>query len=134
MVSLAISSVELSALSLAVLGIIHEFNRVDRWFKLGLLLVAILFLGVVFGAFFLALTWQPAFDSPQQITVIVVAALLVVTVLQFTWNIVLRRTPNQESTQESTQGKTFTRGIALASVFVVPVVPIFFYGFPGGTG
>lgn len=63
--SLAGSSVELSALSLAVLGILHELNKEDRWFKLGLFLVSMLFAGVVFGGFFLAFTWQPAFDLPQ---------------------------------------------------------------------
>src|SRR5437016_4280490 len=56
--SLAGASVELSALSLAVLGILHELNKKDRWFKLGLFLVSILFAGVVCGGFFLALTWQ----------------------------------------------------------------------------
>jgi hypothetical protein len=133
MISLAISSVELSALSLAVLGIIHEFNIVDRWFKLGLLLVAILFLGVVFGGFFLAITWQPDFDSPQQITGIVVAALGVVTFLQIDWNIVLRITSwdivlRITSDRQRTQAKIYTRGFAIASTFFIP---IFFLWFPG---
>src|SRR6185369_6075430 len=55
---LAASSVDLSALSIAVLAILHELNKKQKWFKLGLLLVAILFAGVVFGGFFLALTWK----------------------------------------------------------------------------
>jgi hypothetical protein len=57
------SSVELSALSLAILGLILELNRKDKWFKLGLLFTAILFMGVVFGGFYLSATWQPSFDD-----------------------------------------------------------------------
>jgi hypothetical protein len=123
MVSLADSSVGLSGLSLAVLGIIHEFNKVDRWFKLGLLLVAILFLVVVIGGFFLALTWQRVFDSPQQITVIVVAVLGVVALLQINWNIGLRITSAGQRTLVLT-----TRAIGIASTFVVPIC---FLWFPG---
>ncbi len=90
--SLAGSSVELSALSLAVLGILHELNKEDRWFKLGLFLVSILFAGVVFGGFFLALTWKPAFDLPQQITIVVIAALGFVAIIQIDWKVALRLT------------------------------------------
>jgi len=55
--SIAGSSVELAALSLAVLGILHELNKEDRWFKLGLFLVSIFFACVVFSGFFLSITW-----------------------------------------------------------------------------
>jgi hypothetical protein len=122
-VSLAQSSVGLSALSLAVLGIIHELNKVDKWFKLGLLLVAILFLVVVFGGFSLAVTWQRVFNLPQQITVIVVAVLGVVTLLQINWNVILRITPVGQRTLVLS-----TRAIGIASTFVVPIC---FLWFPG---
>lgn len=88
--SIAGSSVELSALSLAVLGILHELNKKDKWFKLGLLLVAILFIDVVFYGFFLALTWQPIFDLPQQITIVATAAFGAVAALQIDWKVALR--------------------------------------------
>lgn len=55
-ISIAGSSVELAALSLAVLGILHELNKEDKWFKLGLLLVSILFACVVLSGFFLSMT------------------------------------------------------------------------------
>lgn len=124
--SLAGSSVELSALSLAVLGILHELNKEDRWFKLGLLLVSILFVGVVFGGFFLALTWQPAFDLPQQITVVVIAALGVVAILQIDWRVALRLTRIRwvASVVLPTRVSTAIRRIRLAIPFVVPILLI----------
>lgn len=88
--SIAGSSVELSALALAVLGIIHELNKADKWFKLGLLLVALLFIGVVLAGFLLALTWRTEYDQPQQIEVYVFAALGIVTVTQIDWAGVVR--------------------------------------------
>lgn len=89
-VSIAGSSVELAALSLAVLGIIHELNEKDKWFKLGLFLVAVLFACVVFGGYFLAATWQPEFDAPQRITVVIVFAIGIVAVTQLEWKAVLK--------------------------------------------
>jgi len=89
-VSIAGSSVELAALSLAVLGIIHELNEKDKWFKLGLFLVSVLFAGVVFGGYFLAATWQPEFDTPQRITVVIVFAIGIVAVTQIEWKAVLK--------------------------------------------
>jgi hypothetical protein len=88
--SIAGSSVELAALSLAVLGIIHELNEKDKWFKLGLLLVSVLFACVVFGGYFLVATWQPAFDTTQRITVIIVCAIGVVAVTQIEWRAVFK--------------------------------------------
>lgn len=122
--SLAGSSVELSALSLAVLGILHELNKEDRWFKLGLLLVSILFVGVVFGGFFLALTWQPAFDLPQQITIVVIAALGLVAILQIDWRVALRLTRIRwiASVSLPTKISTAIRRIRLAIPFVLPIV------------
>jgi len=89
-VSIAGSSVELAALSLAVLGIIHELNEKDKWFKLGLFLVSVLFACVVFGGYFLAATWQPEFDTPQRITVVIVFAIGIVAVTQIEWKAVLK--------------------------------------------
>jgi len=122
--SLAGSSVELSALSLAVLGILHELNKEDRWFKLGLLLVSILFVGVVFGGFFLALTWQPAFDLPQQITIVIIAALGLVAILQIDWRVALRLTRIRwiASVVLPTKISTAIRRIRLAIPFVLPIV------------
>lgn len=90
--SFAGSSVELSALSLAVLGILHELNKEDKWFKLGLFLVSILFVAVVICGFYLALTWQPAFNSPQKITIVIIAALGLVAIIQINWKVALRLT------------------------------------------
>lgn len=84
------SSVELSALSLAVLGIIHELNKADKWFKIGLLLVALLFIGVVLSGFLLVLTWKSEYDQPQQIKVYVFAALGILTLTQIDWTAVIR--------------------------------------------
>jgi hypothetical protein len=122
--SLAGSSVELSALSLAVLGILHELNKEDRWFKLGLLLVSILFVGVVFGGFFLVLTWQPAFDLPQQITIVIIAALGLVAILQIDWRVALRLTRIRwiASVVLPTKISTAIRRIRLAIPFVLPIV------------
>jgi hypothetical protein len=88
--SIAGSSVELAALSLAVLGIIHELNEKDKWFKLGLFLVAVLFACVVFGGYFLVATWQPAFDTTQRITVVIVCAIGMVAVTQIEWRAVFK--------------------------------------------
>ncbi|MFC1997535.1 hypothetical protein ACFLXI_08030, partial [Chloroflexota bacterium] len=63
------TSVELAALSLTVLGLLHEFNKRDVYFKLGLLLVSIFFITVSFGGFANVVTWDKWFDSPQTITV-----------------------------------------------------------------
>jgi len=122
--SLAGSSVELSALSLAVLGILHELNKEDRWFKLGLFLVSILFVGVVFDGFFLALTWQPGFDLPQQITIIVIAALGLAAILQIDWRVVVRRTRIRwiAGVVLPTNVSTVIRRIRLAIPFVLPIV------------
>lgn len=122
--SLAGSSVELSALSLAVLGILHELNKEDKWFKFGLLLVSILFVGVVFDGFFLALTWQPAFDLPQQITVVVIATLGLVAILQIDWKVALRFTRIRwiANFVLPTKVSTNLRRIRLAIPFVLPVL------------
>jgi hypothetical protein len=79
------SSVELSALAIALLAILLEVNRADRWFKLGLLVIATSLVGVVLGGFYLALTWQESFSKPQQITVVIVGILGVTAALQVEW-------------------------------------------------
>ncbi|MGZ4954612.1 MAG: hypothetical protein ACXV8Q_05825 [Methylobacter sp.] len=124
--SLAHSSVELSALSLAVLGILHELNKEDKWFKLGLFLVSILFAGVVFGGFFLALTWQPAFDLPQQINIVVVAALGLVAIIQIDWKVALRLTRIRwiANVVLPTKVTTVIRRIRLSIPFVLPILLI----------
>ncbi len=77
-------------MSLAVLGIIHELNKADKWFKLGLLLVALLFVGVVLAGFLLVLTWKSEYDQPQQIEIYVFAAVGILTVTQIDWVGVVR--------------------------------------------
>lgn len=89
-VSLPSSSVELAALSLAVLGILHEINKEDKWFKLGLFLVAVFFSSVVLGGFFLSVTWKPEYDLPQQITIVLVALLGIGATTQINWRRVVR--------------------------------------------
>lgn len=128
--SLASASVELSALSLAVLGILHELNKSDRWFKLGLLLVAILFAGVVCSGFFLALTWQPAFALPQRVTIIFVGVLAFVAVLQVDWEAAFRRRKSRSSSSSFSLS-----GLSLAVRrlrLVVPFIPpLFLIWLPG---
>lgn len=128
--SIAGSSVELSALSFAVLGILHELNKEDRWFKLGLLLVSILFVGVVLGGFFLALTWQPAFNLPQQITIVIIAALGLVAILQIDWRVALRFTRIRwiASVVLPTKVSTAIRRTRLAIPFVLPFVLVWLPG------
>jgi hypothetical protein len=128
--SLAGASVELSALSLAVLGILHELNKKDRWFKLGLFLVSILFAGVVCGGFFLALTWQPTFALPQLVTVKVVGVLALVTIIQIDWGAAL---PLSAALWFSTNAllskvSAATRRIRLGVPFVTPIFLIWLPG------
>ena len=128
--ALASSGVELAALSLAVLGILHELNKEDRWFKLGLLLVSILFVGVVLSGFFLALTWQPDFALPQQITVVVVVILGLVAILQIDWKIALRLTRIRwgASMILPTRISSTMRWIRLGIPFVLPFVLVWMPG------
>lgn len=128
--SLAGSSVELAALSLAVLGILHELNKEDKWFKLGLFLVSILFAVVVFGGFFLALTWQPAFDLPQQITVVVIGILGLVAILQIDWKVALRLTRIRwiASVVLPTKVTTAIQRIRITVPFVLPILLIWLPG------
>jgi hypothetical protein len=128
--SLAAASVELSALSLAVLGILHELNKSDRWFKLGLFLVSILFAGVVCGGFFLALTWQPAFALPQRVTIIFVGVLALVAILQIDWEAAfrLRGAPKVPNRSQSSRLSVAVRRLRLAVPFVPPIFLIWLPG------
>lgn len=127
-ISIAGSSVELAALSLAVLGILHELNKEDKWFKLGLLLVSILFACVVLSGFFLSMTWRPEYDVPQQITVIVVAALGVVAVAQFNWRAILKYARWRWGAEVTLPGRiTVTaRYVRLTFPFILPFFLIWF--------
>ncbi len=131
---LAASSVELSALSLAVLAILHELNRKQKWFKLGLLLVAILFAGVVFGGFFLALTWKKAFDYPQQITVVVVVALGIIAVFQIDWKVAFKRVRRNSSEGAEPKALGAIRLAGLVAPFFLPIVLIWLPGLNRLTG
>ncbi|MCI0560567.1 MAG: hypothetical protein MN733_18935, partial [Nitrososphaera sp.] len=126
--SIAGSSVELAALSLAVLGILHELNKEDRWFKLGLFLVSIFFACVVFSGFFLSMTWRPEYDDPQQITILVIAALGVVAVAQFNWRGILKYTRWRWGREITLPGRvTITaRYFRLSFPFVLPFFLIWF--------
>lgn len=126
--SMAGSSVELAALSLAVLGILHELNKEDRWFKLGLFLVSIFFACVVFSGFFLSMTWRPEYDDPQQITVLVIAALGVVAAAQFNWRAILKYTRWRWGREFTLPGRvTITaRYFRLSFPFVLPFFLILF--------
>lgn len=85
--SIAGSSVELAGLSLTLLGILHEFNKKDKWFKVGLLLVAFLFGYATFSGFLLAMTWLPIYDASQQITIVLVGILAISFFIQIDWKI-----------------------------------------------
>ncbi|MCB9444043.1 MAG: hypothetical protein H6669_07385 [Ardenticatenaceae bacterium] len=126
--SIAGSSVELAALSLAVLGILHELNKEDRWFKLGLFLVSIFFACVVFSGFFLSMTWRPEYDDPQQITVFVIAALGVVAAAQFNWKAILKYTRWRWGREITLPGRvTITaRYFRLSFPFALPFFLIWF--------
>ena len=128
--SLASSSVELAALSLAVLGILHELNKEDRWFKLGLFLVSILFAGVVFGGFFLALTWQKTFELPQQITIVFIAALGLIAIIQVDWKVRLRLTRLDwiANIVLPTKATAAIQQIRLTIPFVLPILLIWLPG------
>lgn len=134
--SLAAASVELSALSLAVLGILHELNKSDRWFKLGLFLVSILFAGVVCGGFFLALTWQPAFALPQRVTIVVVGILALVAIIQIDWEAVLRLRGRRwvSNSPLSSRVSTAIRRLRLTVPFVPPVFLVWLTGLNRLTG
>lgn len=80
--AIAGSSVELSALTLAVLGILSELNKKDRWFKIGLLFVATLFVITVLGGFYSAYTWRDEYSQPQTITIVIVGTLALGIILQ----------------------------------------------------
>jgi hypothetical protein len=72
----------------------------------------------------LALTWQPAFDLPQQITIVVIAALGLVAILQIDWRAALRLTRIRwiASVVLPTKVSTTIRQIRLAIPFVLPIV------------
>jgi len=122
--ALASSSVELAALSLATLGILHELNKTDRWFKLGLLLVSIFFVGVVCGGYLIALTWQPLFALPQRITIIVVGVLAFVAFVEIDWEAIFKR----NSVGAVTTASLLVRRIRLLVPFVPPVFLIWLPG------
>ncbi len=126
--SIAGSSVELAALSLAVLGILHELNKQDRWFKLGLFLVSIFFVCVVFNGFFLSMTWQPSYNNPQHITVLVIAALGVVAVTQFNWRVILKYVRLRWITTITLPSKVSValRRFRLSFPFIIPFFLIWF--------
>jgi hypothetical protein len=131
---LAASSVDLSALSIAVLAILHELNKKQKWFKLGLLLVAILFAGVVFGGFFLALTWKEAFGLPQQITVVVVIALGIIAVFQIDWKVVLERVRRTSNDGAEPKAVAAIRLLGLVVPFFLPIILVWLPGLNRLTG
>lgn len=127
-ISIASSSVELAALSLAVLGILHELNKEDKWFKLGLFLVSIFFACVVFSGFFLSMTWRPEYNDPQQITILVVAALGVVAIAQVNWSMILKYIHGRRATEITLSRKVSVtaRYFRLSLPFIFPLFIIWF--------
>lgn len=123
--SIASASVEIAGLSLAVLGILHEFNKQDRWFKLGLFLVAILFGYVVLSGFFIVLTWEPDYDAVQHVTVVVVFFLAFATVLQADWYTLIEKKLKPKALNLSKLRKVRLRNLRLSIPFFLPLLFIF---------
>jgi len=127
--AIAGSSVELAALTLAVLGLLHELNKEDKWFKLGLFLVALIFVCVVLGGFFLSLTWKDEFNAPQSITIYFFFVLGFVATTQFVWRgtiqlALIHRILRVIPTRITIALQQITLGVPF-------VIPILFIGLPG---
>jgi len=132
--SLGEAGVGLSALAIAVLTFLHEVNKKDRWFKLALLLVGILFAVDVFGAFFLALTWQPAFDLPQKVTIVFVAVLGAVTLIEIDWGWLLRFKRTPTNARARLRASVTLRRVRLLIPFILPFALIWAPGSNRVTG
>jgi len=85
------SAVDLAALSLAVLTILHEFNKEDRWFKLGLFFVGFLFVIDCLTGFYMVVSWNHAYEMTQSVDVIVFGVLFIGLVFQSDWELVYTR-------------------------------------------
>jgi hypothetical protein len=109
-VALSGSSVEIAALSLAVLGILHDMNRADRFFKFGLFLVAFQFGIVVLDGYWIAATWQDFYSEPHQFTVYVLGVISVEVLLQINWKKLL-----------GTKGNLL-RNVSLTFPFISPIL------------
>lgn len=73
--TIAGSSVELGALTLALLGIWLQMGTADTWLTLGLFFIALLFIAVVIAGFYTVITWQPEFGEPQYLSITIVVFL-----------------------------------------------------------
>jgi hypothetical protein len=82
------SAVDLAALTLAVLGILHEFNKEDRWFKLGLLLVGFLFAVDCLLGYYLVVSWQAAYGLPQGTDIKIIGIFFIGFLLQTDWTFI----------------------------------------------
>ena len=85
------SAVDLAALSLAVLGILHEFNKEDRWFKLGLFLIGFIFALDCLLGFYLVVSWKEVYSLPQDFSVTVFGVFLIGFLLQTDWEFFYNR-------------------------------------------
>ncbi len=70
--TIAGSSVELGALTLALLGLWLQMGTADTWLTLGLFFISLLFIAVVIAGFYTVITWQPEFGEPQYLSVTIV--------------------------------------------------------------
>lgn len=118
--SIASASVEIAGLSLAVLGVLHEFNKQDRWFKLGLFLVSILFGYVVLSGFLIVLTWQPEFDAIQHVTLIIVFFIAFAAILQTDWYTLLETRLKPKGLKIPKLRKLRIRNVRLSIPFILP--------------
>jgi len=76
------ASVGLATVSIAILTILSALNRVDRWLKLGFMVVTLLFVSAICGAFSVALTIDAPFLIRQHMTLFIVSVVGIATVVQ----------------------------------------------------
>ncbi len=89
--AMASSSVDLAALSLAVLAVLHEFNKEDRWFKLGLFLIGFIFALDCLIGFYLVVSWKDIYALPQNFSIVVFGVFLIGFLFQTDWQLLFSR-------------------------------------------
>ena len=130
LLSLAGTAASLSALSLAVVGILQGLNRSDAWFKVALLLVATMFAVVVLGGYYLGMTWERILEQKQHVTAVIVVVIAVVAFFQLDWVWVklISLAPSAEVTLKRWKLHVVSGVLRVGSFFCVAFCPIWFSG------
>jgi len=89
--SISGSSVELGGLTVAILALMLELNKVDKWFKLALLFVTFLFAVTVGSGYWLALTWVEEFGQLQDIRITFIVFLAVIAIIPIATESLVKR-------------------------------------------